>query len=83
MKITPKYNIGDTVMCKATETADGTEYKNIIGIIADVKIYMQGSNNMIAYTIHWADRDDASMTDEKTVGLLREHYLKTRHEMGI
>jgi hypothetical protein len=83
MKITPKYNIGDTVMCKAVKDQYDKDYKNILGIITDVKIYMQGSDVMITYSVHWADRDDSSLTDEKTVGLLREHYLKTRHEMGV
>jgi hypothetical protein len=83
MKITPKYKIGDTVMCKAVKDQYDKEYKNILGMITDVKIYMQGSDTMITYRVHWADRDDSSLTDEKTVGLLRELYLKTRHKMGI
>jgi len=83
MKITPKYKVGDSVMCKAVKEKNDKEYNNILGLITDVKIYMQGSDKMITYIIHWADRDEPSLADENTIEAVREYLLNTRMGLGI
>lgn len=79
MKITPKYNIGDLVIHKNYfyNSNGEEECTPIVGWITDIKIYF--TNNLVAYSIQWSDKEEQMLVSQEDVERLRGHYEQMRN----
>ena len=81
MKIIPKYNIGDLIVCNVTinpyEDECEENLRAVIGWITDVKAYYQ--NNLVAYRVQWSDKDESVLISEQDIKKFRENYEKLRN----
>lgn len=77
MKIIPKYNIGDLVMCKKYCEDAPNNTINIIGWITEIKCYLE--NNLVAYTVQWSDENDELLISESQLSVHREYFEKIRN----
>lgn len=81
MKIVPKYNIGDLIMCKVAINPYDDERENnlrsVIGWITDVKTYYE--SKLIAYSVQWSDKDGTVLLSEDDMHRFREFYEQARN----